>query len=239
MPSSDKIGMVGLRAEASVLASGTHQRALDHLAIVAETTPDGKITCVNDLFCEISGYSRDELLGKTHKIVNSGTHAKEFWKEFWETCRSGRIWRGEICNRAKNGSLYWVDTTIVPFADSTGTIVKYVALRIEITRRKIAEESTALRIRLLHTLSSIAELPGTDPGEILRFALEKGRENLLFEKATLGKVDGDDLLLTNFEGGSYRYPDPAGNTGKAQQALRGAGWSLDEKIGLYGRGNTG
>jgi PAS domain S-box-containing protein len=197
-------------AEESALALATHQRALDHLAIVAETTPDGIITYVNDQFCEVSGYSREELLGRTHKTVNSGTHPKEFWEGFWEACNRGSIWRGEICNRTKNGSLYWVDTTIVPFVDSTGRIVKYVALRIEITRRKIAEESNALRIRLLQALGSIAELPGTDPRETLLLALEKGRENLLFEKATLGKVDGGNLLLEvrspSGEGGQVSLP---------------------------------
>ena len=182
-------------AEESARALATHQRALDHLAIVAETTPEGIITYVNDRFCEVSGYSREELLGRTHKTVNSGTHPKEFWEGFWEVCKRGSIWRGEICNRAKNGSLYWVDTTVVPFVDSSGKIVKYVALRIEITRRKTAEESTALRIRLLQALGSIAELPGTDPGKTLLLALDMGRENLLFEKAALGKVSGGNLVL--------------------------------------------
>ncbi|MEI8311836.1 MAG: response regulator [Verrucomicrobiota bacterium] len=172
-----------------------HKLALDQLAIVTETDPQGLITYANDKFCEISKYSNEELIGNPHRIVSSGLHAKDFWKEFWRTIRSNKIWQGEICNRAKDGSLYWVDAIVVPFADAGGDIAKYVSIQIVITRRKTAEESTALRIRLLQVLSSIAELPGTDPAETLFLALEKSREILLFEKATLGRIDGNNLLL--------------------------------------------
>ena len=172
-----------------------HKLALDHLAIVSETDPEGFLTYVNDKFCEASKYSGQELTGSPHRIVASDVHPAEFWKEFWRTISANKIWRGEICNRAKDGSLYWVDAIVVPFPDADGKIAKYVSIQIVITRRKTAEESTALRIRLLQALSSIAELPGTDPEETTFLALEKGRENLSFEKATLGRIDGSHLLL--------------------------------------------
>ena len=196
-------------AEESLLALTTHQRALDQIAIVAETTPRGEIMYANDRFCEISGYSREELIGNTHRMVNSGFHPREFWKEFWKTINDGRIWRGEICNRSKNGALYWVDSTIVPFTDGIGNITKFVAIRIEITRRKMAEESTALRIRMLHTLSKIAELPEADPAETLARAIELARQELGFEKATLGRISGSELVfeLTSPAPGPGAAPD--------------------------------
>lgn len=182
-------------AEKSLFALTTHQRALDQIAIVAETTPKGEIMYANDRFCEISGYSREELIGNTHRIVNSGVHSKEFWKEFWRTINEGHIWRGEICNRSKSGALYWVDSTIVPFTDRIGNITKFVAIRIEITRRKMAEESTALRIRMLHALSKIAELPEDDPAETLSLAIAAARAELGFDKATLGRLADTDLVV--------------------------------------------
>lgn len=114
--------------------------ALDQSAIIAITDPQGKITHINDKFCEISKYSREELIGKDHRILNSGYHSKEFFKEMWATITSGKIWKGEIKNKAKDGSYYWVDTTIVPFLNDRCKPEQFLAIRYEITKRKQAEE---------------------------------------------------------------------------------------------------
>jgi PAS domain S-box-containing protein len=142
---------VGLKLERSLKQLADTNFALDQAAIVATTDVKGRLTFVNEKFCEISKYSRGELLGQDHRIINSGYHSKEYIRNLWVTIANGRIWRGEFRNRAKDGSIYWVDTTIVPFLDERGRPYQYLAIRYEITERKRTED-------LLHEQAALARL---------------------------------------------------------------------------------
>jgi PAS domain S-box-containing protein len=126
--------------------------ALDQHAIVANVDLQGKITYANDRFCKISGYSRDELLGQDHVLLNSGEHPRGFFKAMYQTITAGKVWQGEICDRARDGQLFWVDTTIVPFMDSQGKPTQYIAIRSDVTERKANE------LELAHYRSHLEDL---------------------------------------------------------------------------------
>ncbi|QGG93402.1 EAL domain-containing protein (plasmid) [Agrobacterium sp. MA01] len=138
--------LTALSASAAEIRS--YRCALEKYAIVSYSDAAGKITDVNDHFCEISGYSRQELIGKSHNIINSGAHDQAFFKEMWRTISRGERWRGEICNRSKAGDTYWVDTTIAPIEGRDGAPIGYISIRYDITERKKAQERLEIEIAL-------------------------------------------------------------------------------------------
>jgi len=134
-----KVAEINLKESLHSLES--YKFALDQSAIIAITDEKGVILSVNDNFCEISKYSKEEIIGSTHRVVNSGFHSKDFFTTFWDTISSGKVWRGEIKNKAKDKSFNWVDTTIVPFIGADGKPFQYLAISFDITSRKLAEET--------------------------------------------------------------------------------------------------
>lgn len=174
--------------------------ALDQAAIVAATDASGVITYVNEKFCEISGYSREELIGQTHAIVNSKYHSKEFIKQLWNTIRQGQIWKGDFCNRRKDGRIYWVNTTIVPFLDAKGEPYQYLAIRQDITELKEAQQTILQQQAQLVTtskLSAIGEMAAAITHEIYNpLGVILGRCEMIKNLIAKGNFDPETLTRT-------------------------------------------
>jgi PAS domain S-box-containing protein len=156
-------------------------RTINQQMLYSATDTQGRIIEVNDNFCKALGYERDELLGKTHHRVSSGVHPAAFWKDVWSEIAAGKSWRGEVCNRAKDGSLRWLDSVFVPFISEGGIIERYIALRIDITDRKLAEAERNRTAALLNNvLSSASEFSviATDTNGLITI-FNKGAERML------------------------------------------------------------
>lgn len=172
--------------------------ALDQAAIVAITNARGDITFINEKFCEISQYTEQELLGKNHRIINSGFHPKGFFIDLWKTISSGRVWRGEIKNKAKDGSFYWVFTTIIPLMKMSSSIpYEYVSIRFDITDKKNAENLLENeRTRLIHAekMASLGEMAAGIAHELGNpIAAIQGRIELLEMQFKSGKLDAEKI----------------------------------------------
>ncbi len=172
--------------------------ALDQAAIVATTDAKGTIMSVNEKFCEISGYSAVELVGQNHRIVNSGCHSKSFFVDLWKTIASGKVWKGEICNRKKNGELYWVYTTIVPFLDERGRPLQYLSIRYDITVLKEAQRViTDQQEKLIAAsrLSAIGEMAAAITHEINNpLAVILGRVEMMKSMLEEKELNREEML---------------------------------------------
>ncbi|WP_296508517.1 response regulator [Rhodoferax sp.] len=203
--------------------------ALDQHAIVSTTDASGNILYANDRFCQLSGYSRGELLGRNHRMINSGVQDKVYFTNLWAVISAGRVWRGEICNRNKQGQLYWVDATIVPLKDDSGKPNIYIAIRTDISARKRMEASIkAAEARLRHITNTL-------PGVVFQVHVKDAALRYTFVNDKVQQVRGfsvDDLLHNPEIAARQVLPDdlPALKEGMYQAAQRREAWQGEYRI---------
>ncbi|MES2569560.1 MAG: ATP-binding protein [Verrucomicrobiota bacterium] len=189
--------------------------ALDEHAMVSITDRRGWITHINEKFCEISQYSREELLGQDHRIINSAHHSKEFMRGLWSTITAGHVWKGEIKNRAKDGSHFWVAATILPFFDDEATLRQCVTVCTDITERKRLEKELAEKLRLQQLLAELsARFVGLPPEQVdAQRLMVKG---FALERSTLWQsAETDQELVLTHHWQEPGYPDVPGSMAAA------------------------
>lgn len=171
--------------------------AISEVAIIAYTDSKGTITYANDNFCNISGYTQEELLGKNHRVLNSGEHSKEFFDNMYKTIFSGHVWRGEIKNKNKNGTFYWADTQIVPIYDETKKVKSFVSVRFDITKRKNMQDSLVSfeKMAILGEMAAVVAHEINTPlttidmcAETMMTSLKKGELNLKTMEKKLNNI---------------------------------------------------
>ena len=169
----------------AALTDLAHQKfALDQHAIVSITNVQGEITYANDKFCQISGFARSEILGRTHKLISSGTHPRSFFADMWSTILAGKVWHGEICNRSKTNEIYWVNATLVPLHDEAGRPTFFIAIRTDITERKQMESS------LKAAEARLRRITNTVPGVVFQWQAGVGDDQLTFVSPRVQQVLG-------------------------------------------------
>lgn len=175
-----------------------HKYATDQSCIVAATDWDGIITYVNDKFCEVSGYSREELIGKDHSIINSKYHPASFFRDMWNTIKAGKVWQGDIRNITKEGKYYWVSTTIVPFKGSDGKIFQFLSIRHEITDLKMAQQlilEQQSRLAVASKFAALGEMAANLTHEINNpLAAILGRCEMLIQQLQKSEINQKSIM---------------------------------------------
>ncbi|CAK0779994.1 Histidine kinase [Gammaproteobacteria bacterium] len=197
-------GEVMARLKSTLYERDREHQALDQHALVSIADTSGRITYVNDKFCEINGYSREELLGKNHRFLKSGHHPPEFYQEMWRTIAAGQLWQGELCNRRKDGGFYWVESTITPFLDSRGKPYQYVAIRTNITALKRSEQA-------LRTAQTIAHLGHWSWNAV------SGKLFWSDEIYRILRIDPGSIIPTRERFRSFIHPDDVAEVKKSEQ----------------------
>ena len=197
-------------------------QTLNQHAIISVADRTGRILEVNDAFCRVSGFARHELVGQNHSIVNSGEHDRAFWLGMWRAISSGHSWHAEVCNRAKDGTLYWVDSVVAPFMDAQGRVEKYVSIRTDITNRKRTELELQRTLALLRTVleaSTQVAIVATDPRGVVSL-LNRGAELVLGMQA--------DLIVGRMNALAFFEADGALSAGQALEGERDGSGAFGE-----------
>jgi two-component system, cell cycle sensor histidine kinase and response regulator CckA len=189
------------RLETTLYERQREHLALNEHAIVSMTDGNDRITYANDLFCKVSGYSLDEVIGQTHRLIKSDEHSPAFFREMWSTISQGRVWKGEICCKRRDGGLFWVESTITPFVDGEGRPYQYVSIRTDITHIKAAEEALRRQRDMQRMISmaaaSLMAAPAHQTAQAIQDALRSSGELLGADQAFLFRVNRDGTEMRN------------------------------------------